>query len=68
MSLDSNPYRNAALQICYDILGRCGIGDEFEAIDDDTMEDILNDWEAIIREEVQGLPAGHEAPGEVSRS
>ncbi len=57
-----------AFRIYVDIHGRQGLGDEIDLIDAATRMDILNDWEAIIREEMQGLPAGHEAPGGVSGS
>ena len=42
----------AVARIAEDIRDRRGIGNELEAIDDETVVDMLNTWVAIIRQEL----------------
>lgn len=43
----------AAAKIAKDIQGRSGIGNEFEQIDGDIVCEMLDEWAAIIREQLK---------------
>lgn len=51
MAISSEHAHQIALKIADDICGRGGIGPEFEAIDEETLAEILQTWADIIAEE-----------------
>ena len=51
--MDRDTALSIANQIAYDIIGRKGVGDEFEQIDDDIQTEIIEGWVEIILGEQQ---------------